>query len=182
LGRAAQWAGLPLSYQDVNEIMDRINSSKDGPVMFEKIPQLYHVGTICEAACMISLIAGSLMHLLMNTSSFLPVRFVQKKDRLSWIQSYGKSPVVVQRRSFFELLLHASFNQIRVILMTSETRLGFVTAYNRAVSHVIALRALWIGNGLNCVNIALEMGIKLFAFDTIKAHVAADPNKVSAGE
>lgn len=55
--------------------------------------------------------------------------------------------------------------------MTSETRLGFVAAYNRAVSHVMGLRDVWIGNGLNCVKIALEMGIKLFAFDTIKAHV-----------
>merc|ERR1711907_933536 len=44
------------------------------------------------------------------------------------------------------------------------------------------LRGFWMGNGLNCIKIAPEMGIKLVAFDAIKDRVAADPDKATTVE
>jgi len=79
--------------------------------------------------------------------------------------------------------LTAPVDRIRLLMMTSATPLGMGAAYRTAVAQPAGVRALWMGNGVNCVKIAPEMALKLYSFDVFKSALANneddDPSHVS---
>ena len=64
----------------------------------------------------------------------------------------------------------APIDRVRILMMTNHS-IGLSKAVALATDSPpgIGLRGFWMGNGLNCVKIAPEMGIKLFAFDVFRA-------------
>lgn len=77
----------------------------------------------------------------------------------------------------------APIDRVRILMMTNHS-IGLSKAVALATDSPpgIGLRGFWMGNGLNCVKIAPEMGIKLFAFDVFRDAIAADPANATAME
>ena len=179
LRKAAQRADVALSDRDVREIMERIDRDKDGSVTFDEFVNCIMLVPFVNPHAFFD---RWFVDAFADDSEFSFAREVRPKD------GEGFYAMVVQKiacggaAGVISRTLTAPVDRIRVILMTAEPRIGIAAAYNRAVSHLAGIRALWIGNGVNCVKIAPEMGIKLFAFDAFKTAVAADPDNVSTGE
>lgn len=76
----------------------------------------------------------------------------------------------------------APVDRIRLLQMTSSTKMSIASAYSTAISHSNGLAALWIGNGISCIKIAPEMALKLYAFDAIKSRLSQNPHNVSMME
>ena len=74
----------------------------------------------------------------------------------------------------------APIDRVRLRMMASATPLPMLAACRSAISG--GARALWTGNGVNCLKIGPEMGIKLLSFDLLRKALASDPDNVTAGE
>lgn len=66
----------------------------------------------------------------------------------------------------------APVDRIRLLMMTNHQVGNMTGAYETAISHPRGIRALWMGNGINCLKIAPEMALKLFAFDHLTKMLA----------
>eukprot|EP01063_Lacrimia_lanifica_P035001 TRINITY_DN6583_c0_g2_i1.p1 TRINITY_DN6583_c0_g2~~TRINITY_DN6583_c0_g2_i1.p1 ORF type:complete len:427 (+),score=165.17 TRINITY_DN6583_c0_g2_i1:223-1503(+) len=78
--------------------------------------------------------------------------------------------------------LTAPIDRVRLMMITSKEPLPIATAFKTAIDHPRRYLALWTGNGVNCLKIAPEMGIKLVAFDVFKNKFAKDPDNVTTLE
>jgi len=108
---------------------------------------------------------GWFVDAFVDDSEFSFAREVRPKEGEDFVSMVVQKITCGGAAGVISRTLTAPVDRIRVILMTAEPRIGITAAYNRAISHVAGMRALWIGNGVNCLKIAPEMGIKLFAFD-----------------
>jgi len=79
----------------------------------------------------------------------------------------------------------APMDRIRVLMMTASggtnEAMGVRGALTTATKNGGYAR-LWMGNGVNCLKIGPEMGIKLMAFDVLKDKIAKDPSNVTVAE
>lgn len=179
LRKASLKAGIPLSETDVAHIMQQLDSNQDGVVTFtEFVSSLMLVPHInphvffdkwfvdCWEDYQIGPTKIPRGRLTNNNEDFLQV--------LTQKVTCGGLAGVTSRT------ITAPLDRIRLMLMTSKTPLTISTAFSQATS--TSLLALWMGNGINCIKIAPEMALKLYAFDTLLSRVAQDADNISASE
>lgn len=180
LRRAASRANIPLSDQNVGEIMSQIDRNHDGSVTFD------------EFVNCLNLVPHINPHVFFDrwfvdafddyTIGFRFPREIRLREGEEFVDMAIRKIACGGVAGVVSRTLTAPVDRVRLLMMTSGTLLGIGAAYHRAVSHPTGYRALWIGNGVNCVKIAPEMALKLYAFDAFKTAIARDPDNVSMME
>lgn len=114
-------------------------------------------------------------------SQFSTPRDIQVNDDISFAHAAAKKLSCGGIAGALSRTLTAPLDRIRVVLMTNTEQLGM----GRALSLVTrngGYSQLWMGNGVNCLKIAPEVGIKLLSFDMFKNQLAQDPSNVTVQE
>jgi solute carrier family 25 phosphate transporter 23/24/25/41 len=114
-------------------------------------------------------------------SQFSTPRDIRVNDEISFAHAAAKKLSCGGIAGAMSRTLTAPLDRIRVVLMTTTEQLGA----GRALSLITrngGYAQLWMGNGVNCLKIAPEVGIKLLSFDMFKNRLAQDPSNVTVQE
>mmetsp|Transcript_28122 Transcript_28122/g.46569 ORF Transcript_28122/g.46569 Transcript_28122/m.46569 type:complete len:519 (-) Transcript_28122:299-1855(-) len=106
----------------------------------------------------------------------------QNENPSSFVQAASKKLGCGGLAGALSRTMTAPIDRVRVLMMTTSGTepLGMQRAI--AAASTGGYTRLWMGNGVNCLKIAPEVGIKLLAFDSIKNKIAQDPTNVSVAE
>lgn len=99
----------------------------------------------------------------------------------TFLQIAAKKLLLGGFAGFLSRTLTAPIDRVRILMMTAKDRISISHAIKQSVSDG-GIRALWKGNGVNCVKITPEMAIKLFVFDMLKKSLANDSSNITFTE
>lgn len=178
---AAKKAAVHLSDADVQLIMQQLDQNGDQRISYREFvdclllaPEInpryfldsWYTNAFCDDA----------------ESQYSVPREIRVDEDESFVQMVTKKLACGGLAGALSRTLTAPIDRIRVLMMTSAANnpLGLRAALTTASNG--GYMRLWLGNGVNCLKIAPEMGIKLLAFDVVKNSIAQDPSNVSMTE
>lgn len=176
---AAAKSGVNLSDADINKIMQHLDQNGNKHISYDEFvncmlfapdinPRCFLDSWYTEAFCDDAASEYTIPREI-RTPSDLPFSVVVSKKL-----SCGGAAGCLSRT------FTAPIDRVRVLMMTSAERLGIGSAVARATNG--GFTRLWMGNGVNCLKITPEMGIKLVSFDIIKNRIAQDSTNASISE
>eukprot|EP01060_Flectonema_neradi_P016487 TRINITY_DN23097_c0_g1_i1.p1 TRINITY_DN23097_c0_g1~~TRINITY_DN23097_c0_g1_i1.p1 ORF type:complete len:446 (+),score=61.00 TRINITY_DN23097_c0_g1_i1:71-1408(+) len=181
LRRAAEASGLKLSDDDIRKIMTHMDKNKDHKVTFtEFIDSLLLAPAVNPKAFFDQWFVDSFCD--DAQSEFTIPREIRPREEVSFSEMVAKKLICGGIAGCLSRTLTAPIDRVRMLMMTSKNPMGIVQAATAAVTHPKGVRALWVGNGVNCVKITPEMAIKLVTFDVLRKAIAADSDNVTTFE
>ena len=102
-------------------------------------------------------------------------------DDVSFLQAASKKICCGGAAGCLSRTLTAPIDRVRLLMMTSSEPLGLLGALRKATEGR-GVKAMWQGNGVNCIKITPEMSMKLMAFDFLKMGIARDPDNIQMSE
>mmetsp|Transcript_12050 Transcript_12050/g.26092 ORF Transcript_12050/g.26092 Transcript_12050/m.26092 type:complete len:464 (-) Transcript_12050:72-1463(-) len=180
---ASEKAGLPLSDRDVRDIMRRIDQTGRGRVTFDEFVRysmlVPHVNphAFFDQWFRDTWNDGAI-------PEFEIARETRTQEGETFAAAASRKLVCGGAAGVISRTLTAPLDRLRLLMMTTARPIGAREALTLATTNPpnIGFRGLWMGNGMNCIKIAPEMGIKMFSFDVLKQKVAADPDNITASE
>ena len=181
LRRAARASELNLSDDDVRSIISRFDKDNNHKVTFDEFidgmllaPDInpkaffdqWFIDSFCDDA----------------QSEFTIPREIRPQPEISFTSMIIKKLACGGVAGCLSRTLTAPIDRVRLLMMINKTPMTINTAISTAVNHPKGMRALWIGNSVNCFKITPEMAIKLVTFDLLRKTIAKDSDNVTTYE